>query len=67
MASQEANEKNILAIKAHAEESRSRVNAQGITIENHINTITTLTSRIDQLENQLRMIQVRLFSGGATE
>lgn len=67
MASQEANEKNILAIKAHAEESRSRVNAQCITIENHINTITTLISRIDQLENQLRMIQVRLFSGGATE
>jgi hypothetical protein len=59
----DAAHKNILAIKQHSEETRKLFRA----VEAKTNTIDMLALKIEQLEKQVQALQVKLFSGGATE
>ncbi len=58
----EAEQKNILAIKQHSEQTRILIRE----LETKLNTIETMNQRINQLEMQLSNLQVKVFSGGAT-
>ena len=65
-ANPEVNEINILAIKAHAEETRRQTKILDDIVKASNNTVATLQARIDGLENQVRTLQVKMFTGGAT-
>ncbi len=58
----DANQKNILAIKQHSEETRKMVRE----LEVKLNSITSLNLKVIELENQIHNLQVKMFSGGAT-
>jgi len=58
----EAIQKNILAIKQHSEDTRKLVRE----LELKLNSITSLNLKIIELENQVRALQVKVHSGGAT-
>ena len=54
--------RNVLAIKQHSEETRKMVKE----LETNMNTIQTINQKIILLESQLQALQVKIFSGGAT-
>lgn len=58
----EATMKNVLAIKQHSETTRGMFR----DLEVKLNTFDTLLSKITALETQVRAMQVKLYSGGAT-
>jgi len=58
----EAIQKNIMAIKQHSEQTRLLFRE----LEAKMNTIETMNQRINLMEEQLRNLQVKVFSGGAT-
>ena len=58
----DVNHRNVLAVKQHSEETRKMLRV----LETKINTIDTLLTKVGNLESQLRLIQVKLYSGGAT-
>lgn len=60
--SHDATHKNIIAVKEHSEITRSMFR----DLEVKLNTLGTLIKRIDMLETQVRSLQVKLYSGGAT-
>ena len=59
----DANHKNIMAIKHHSEETRVMFRE----LEKKFGTIDTLIERLNQLENQVKNLQIKLYSGGATD
>ena len=60
--SNDATHKNILAIKQHSEETRKLVRE----LENRLNAINSLNLKVLELEKQIQVLQVKLFSGGST-
>lgn len=63
---EEINAKNILAIKAHSETTRAiarEVQAELVAIRTEM---LSIRAQNDVLQEQLRTLQVRVFSGGAT-
>jgi polyhydroxyalkanoate synthesis regulator phasin len=58
----EITHKNVMAIKQHSEDTRKLYRE----LEAKTNTIDTLLTRIDMLEQQVRAMQVKVFSGGST-
>lgn len=66
LAKQEVNEKNITAIKDFAVSTRAEFRELQALVNGLKNTIEGLTIKNNQLEQQVRALQVRLFSGGST-
>ena len=64
--SDEVTRRNILAIKAHSEETRKELRKMQTENKELHNLVETLNGKLGVLEKQLRIIQVRIFSGGAT-
>ncbi len=58
----EVEQKNILAIKQHSENTRKLVRE----LEQKLNSITSLNLKVLELENQVRALQVKVHTGGAT-
>lgn len=58
----DANYKNVLAVKQHSEETRAMFRALDVKF----NSIDTLMGRIAALESQVNKLQVKLYTGGAT-
>ena len=54
--------KNMMAVKAHSEETRKMVRQ----MESQLNSIGNLMAKIEVLEKQVQMLQVKTFNGGAT-
>lgn len=62
MTSEEVNTRNVLAIKAHSEQTRELLRE----LELKINNIINLENKITLMENQISNLQVKVFSGGST-
>jgi hypothetical protein len=62
----EATRRNILAIKAHSEETRAMCRKAEAAIEGFRNEIETLKQTNAALLVQMQAMQIRLFSGAAT-
>lgn len=62
----ETTRRNILAIKAHSEETRAMCRNAEATIERFRNEIETLKQTNAVLLAQVQAMQVKVFSGGAT-
>jgi hypothetical protein len=62
MMSDDATHKNILAIKQHSEETRKQLR----DLEKKFSNVEMLQNRINQLENQVKFLTVKVYSGGPT-
>lgn len=60
---EDAIRKNILAIKAHSEDTRELVRE----LERKLATMHTMLLTIQALKDQVGKLQVKLYSGGATD
>lgn len=56
------NHKNILAVKQHSEATRSLVRE----LEKKLRVVDAHAARLAIVEKQLRVLQVKLYSGGAS-
>ena len=56
---------NSQALKFFMEENRKYIRDLEIELKNTNNTVQTLIARVDELENSVRVVQVKVFSGGA--
>ena len=56
-------EKNILAIKQHSEETRKLVRS----LQQKLDAYDTLNTRVNNIEQQVKNIQVKLYTGGPTD
>jgi hypothetical protein len=63
----EATHKNILAIKAHSEQTRIELREMQEIVIGYENTLKTLVNEMNNLKTQMHNMQVRLYSGGPTE
>lgn len=59
-------DKNIKAILQHSNETRKMLRELQEKIDNVNGICGMLGARVDQLEQQVRTLQVRLYSGGTT-
>jgi len=66
MASPEINEKNILAIKKHSEDSRNLVRGAESEVNHLKKVVESQASDIVELKKAIDFIRVKLFTGGAT-
>lgn len=64
--SDEATRKNILAIKYHSDVTREQVAALRAEVKAHADTLETLRATVQEMETQVRLLQIKLYSGGAT-
>jgi len=63
----DATQKNILAIKDHSQATRKIVRDLKISLNEKDVKIKHLESSISILQQQMQVLQVKIFSGGATE
>ena len=56
---------NSQALKFFMEENRKYIRDLEIELKNTNNTVQTMAARVDELENSVRVVQVKVFSGGA--
>ena len=62
----EVNRRNILAIRDHAEITRTQLREAQLKIKELENLVLAQTNRIDLFQKQVQTIQMKLYSGGAT-
>ena len=62
----EVNRKNILAIKQHADVTRELLREDQNKVKQLENLILEQKNRLDLLQKQVQILQVKSFSGGAT-
>lgn len=65
--SPEVTHKNILAIKQHSEYTRGQVVELCLLVEAQHNTVETLKGIVAALQTQVQALQVKLYTGGATD
>jgi predicted nucleic acid-binding Zn-ribbon protein len=58
--------RNIRSLKDHAEATRKIVRELEVMINNFDNSVSMLTQENALMKEQIKSLQVRLFSGGAT-
>ena len=56
---------NSQALKFLMEENRKYIRDLETELKNTNNTVQTMAARVDELENSVRVVQVKVFSGGA--
>ena len=62
-----ATHKNILAIKQHSDITREQVTELRKLLIDSQNTINTMSGQIVVLQSQIQALQIKLFTGGATD
>lgn len=65
-ASEELNERNIMAIKGHSEYTRTIVRELQAEVEALKQMVGTLSNTVAALQPQLAALQVKIYSGGST-
>lgn len=65
-ASEELNERNIMAIKSHSEYTRGMVRELQTEVEALKHLVGTLYNTMAALQPQITALQVKIYSGGST-